>query len=306
MLNRPLHLPPQHLYPTDAWQVRETRYSERYFARAETAFSLSNGYIGIRGTFDEGRPALSPGTFVNGFHETWPIVHAEQAYGLARTGQTIVTVPDATVLRLFVDDEPLFMPTARLRHYARTLDMRDGTLSRELAWSTPSGKHVLVRSRRLVSFEHRHLVAIEYEVEMRDRCAPIVICCPVADPRNGDALMAGRDGDPRAARRMDHRVLTAEVAEAAGDRMLLGYRTANSGMTLGMAIDHVAECEGPIEATMSADSGHMELVVTAAAEPGVPIRVTKLAAYHSSRSEAPAELLERCGWTLERGRRLGA
>ena len=81
-------------------------------------FALSNGYLGVRGTFEEGRPAWSPGTFVNGFHETWPIVHAEEAYGLARSGQTIVNVPDATVLELFVDDEPLFLPTARLREYA--------------------------------------------------------------------------------------------------------------------------------------------------------------------------------------------
>jgi alpha,alpha-trehalose phosphorylase len=178
MLTRPLHLPPEHLYPTDEWRVRETRDSDRYFPRAETAFSLSNGYVGIRGAFDEGRPTLSPGTFVNGFHETWRIVHAEDAYGLARTGQTIINVPYATVLRLFVDDEPLFIPTARLRHYDRMLDMREGTLSRELEWSTPSGKHVQVRSCRLVSFEHRHLVAIEYEVVLLDRAAPIVICCP--------------------------------------------------------------------------------------------------------------------------------
>jgi alpha,alpha-trehalose phosphorylase len=183
--------------------------------------------------------------------------------------------------------------------------MRECTLSRELAWSTPSGKHVLVRSRRLASFEHRHLVAIEYEVEMQDGCAPITICCPVVDPQNGDALKAARDGDPRAGKRFDHRVLTAEIAQAEGDRMLLGYRTANSGMTLGMAIDHVVESEAPVETAMSVDGGDLVLVVTAAAEPGVPIRVTKLAAYHSSRSEAPAELLERCGWTLERGRRAG-
>lgn len=197
MLTRPLNLAPEHLYPTDEWRVRETRYSDRYFRRAETAFSLSNGYVGIRSTFDEGRPALSPGTFVNGFHETWRIVHAEDAYGLARTGQTIINVPDATVLRLFVDDEPLFIPTARLRHYDRMLDMRGGTLSGELAWSTPPGKHVLLRSCRLVSFEHRHLVAIEYEVVLHERVAPIVICCPVVNPQNGDALavVPGRRGD---------------------------------------------------------------------------------------------------------------
>ena len=74
-----MHLPPAHLCPTDEWRVRETRYSERYFPRAETAFALSNGYVGIRGTLDEGRPAFAPGTFINGLHETSRIVHAEDA-----------------------------------------------------------------------------------------------------------------------------------------------------------------------------------------------------------------------------------
>src|SRR4051812_48991743 len=109
MRQRHIELPPEHLFPTDEWRILETRLDARYGQRAETAFALSNGYLGIRGTFDGGRPAHSPGTFVNGFHETWPIVHSEYAYGLARLGQTIVTVPDATIFRLYVDDEPLYL-----------------------------------------------------------------------------------------------------------------------------------------------------------------------------------------------------
>src|SRR3712207_9507979 len=93
----------------------------------------------MRGTLEEGRPVASPGTYANGFHETWPIVHAEEGYGLARVGQTIVNIPDTSVIELFVDDEPLFLPTAHLRSYARVLDMREGTLTRDLLWTTPAG-----------------------------------------------------------------------------------------------------------------------------------------------------------------------
>jgi len=305
MRTRPLHLPPEHLYPTEEWRVRETRYSDRYFARAETAFALSNGYVGIRGTFDEGRPALSPGTFVNGFHETWPIVHAEEAYGLARTGQTIVNVPDAGVVQLYVDDEPLFIPTARLRRYERVLDLREGTLSRELEWSTPAGKHVSVRSCRLVSFEHRHLMAIEYEVVLRDRAAPITICSQVIPPPNGAVPVAPERNalDPRLATRLSHRVLRGEIAETDGERLLLGYRTSNSGMTLGIGVDHLIESDNPVETEISVDGGSGKLVVTADAGPGVPIRIVKLVAYQSSRSVSPSELLDRCRWTLARARR---
>src|SRR5512144_1377302 len=106
MLKRDVQPPPEHLFPPDEWRVVEAKYTDRYFGRAETVFSLSNGYLGVRGTMEEGRPSVSPGTFVNGFHETWPFLHGEVAYGLAQTGQTLVNVLDATPLRLYVDDEP--------------------------------------------------------------------------------------------------------------------------------------------------------------------------------------------------------
>ena len=163
---------PEHLFPADEWRIVEARWTPDFAARAETALALSNGYLGVRGVHDEGRPASAPGVFVNGFHETWPIIHAEDAYGLARVGQTIVNVPDATIIELYVDDEPLFVPTARTPEYRRVLDMRNGVLTRELLWATPSGKHARVRSTRLVSFEHRHVVAMSYEVTL-DRPAPV-------------------------------------------------------------------------------------------------------------------------------------
>src|SRR3712207_3243020 len=175
MLKRRLFPLPEHAYPADPWRIVESRFMPATYERAETIFALANGFVGIRGTHDEGRPAREAGTFVNGFHDTWKIVHAEDAYGLARTGQTIVNVPDATILKLYVDDEPLFLPTARLRAYSRVLDMREGTLVRELTWATAAGKQVVVRSTRLVSLEHRHVAAIAYEVVLPKHSAPIAI-----------------------------------------------------------------------------------------------------------------------------------
>jgi alpha,alpha-trehalose phosphorylase len=303
VLRRALDVPPEHLYPPDEWRVIESGFSERYFGRAETGLSLSNGYVGIRGTFDEARPALFPGTFVSGFHETWPIAYAEEAYGLAHTGQTIVNVPDATVLRLYVDDEPLFIPTARLPSYARILDMREGTLTRELTWATPAGKHVVVRSCRLVSLEHRHLVAILYEVTVRDRSAPIVISSQIVNRQDAhmrdDALP--RSTDPRVVTHLTHRVLQPVITDNCSHRLLLGYRTANSGMTLAIATDHVVETAASHEVRVELDDdGGGELLLSADAQPDIPIRITKYIAYHTSRSSPPAELVERCGITLDR------
>ena len=306
MLPRDIVPLPEHGYPPDEWRIVESRFSPDHVDRAETVFALANGYLGVRGTFEEGRPGLSPGTFVNGFLETWPIVHAEDAYGLARTGQTIVNVPDATILKLYVDDEPLFLPTARVTEYQRVLDMRAGTLSRDLIWSTPSGKHVRVGSRRLVSFEARHLAAITYEVTLLDHPAPVVLSAQVLNREDLRPDDEQREGlDPRLAKVFTDRVLNAQLVETHDHRLLLGYRTTNSGMTLGLGVDHVIETDNSHQTAVTLDEDSGKVVITVDAQPGVPIRVTKYVAYHSSRSVPASELVDRSSRTLDRATRDG-
>jgi alpha,alpha-trehalose phosphorylase len=303
MLKREIVLPPEHLFPPDEWRIIEARYSDEFADRIETVFSLGNGFVGIRGSLEEGRPALAPGTFINGFHETWPIVHAEGAHALARTGQTIVNVPDVTILKLYVDDEPLFLPTARVHDYARVLDMQAGTLTRDLVWETAAGRHVRIRTCRIVSLEHRHVVAMTYEVVMLDGAAPVAISSMVLnrqDAHLSDGLPEIHSGDPRLATLLPGRVLTAHVADLADRRLLLGYQTSSSKMTLGVGVDHVIETACAYQATGSAEQDSSEFVVTIDALPKVPIRITKFATYQASRTVPVPELIDRCRRTLDR------
>jgi alpha,alpha-trehalose phosphorylase len=303
MLNREIHHPPEHIYPPDEWRIVERRWPGEYRGRAETAFSLSNGYLGVRGTFEEGRPALSPGTFVNGFHETWPIEYAEEAHGLARTGQTIVAVPDATILKLYVDDEPLVLDVANLRRYERVYDMRNGVLTRDLLWSTPSGKHVAIRSARLVSFEHRHIMAMSYEVTLLGCAAPVVVASHVVNRHDSvlpDERSNHRAGDPRLAKRFDHRVLEPLIERDDGERMLFGYRTANSHMTLAVAVQHRFDVEDPHEISRAVEADNGEVVLSVDAEPDHPIRIEKFVAYQTSRSVPAEELVDRARRTVLR------
>ena len=145
MIPRPFRWLPETDFPADQWRLIERGHHEDLVGRTESLFALSNGYLGIRGAYDEARPAHQRGTFINGFHETWPIVYAEDAYGFARNGQTIINAPDGTITRLYVDDEPIFLsPAADLVQADRVLDMRNGVLERELVWRTPLGKLVRV------------------------------------------------------------------------------------------------------------------------------------------------------------------
>jgi len=230
-------------------------------------------------------------------------VHAESAPALARTGQMIVNVPDATIIKLYVDDEPFYLPTGRVHDYARVLDMRAGTLTRELVWATDAGKHVRIISRRIVSLEHRHLVAMTYEITMLDQGAPVAISSMVLnrqDDRLSGRLPESRPVDPRLATVLPNRVLNAQLTELAGRRILLGYQTTSSKMTLGVGVDHVINTACAYHAVGSVGEDSSEVVVTAEALPGVPIRITKYATYQTSRSIPVPELVDRCRRTLDR------
>ena len=90
----------------------EQQFALQFLGQAETIFATANGYLGMRGNFEEGAPAFESGTFINGFYESWPIGYGEEAYGFAKTGQTMLNVTDSKIIRLYVDDEPFYLPTA--------------------------------------------------------------------------------------------------------------------------------------------------------------------------------------------------
>jgi alpha,alpha-trehalose phosphorylase len=186
--------------------------------------------------------------------------------------------------------------------------MRAGTLTRELVWATDAGKHVRVRSRRMVSLEHRHLIAMTYEITMLDAPAPVVVSSLVLnrqDARQAGDLPEYQPGDPRLATVLPHRVLNVRSAELAGQRILLGYQTTSSGMTLGVGVDHVIDAACSSQAAGSLDDDTGEVLLTADAVPGVPIRITKYATYQTSRSIPVPELVDWCRRTLDRAVRDG-
>jgi alpha,alpha-trehalose phosphorylase len=145
MLHHERLKPPLKDYPPDEWGLIEKSFRPEFVAQMETVPALANGYLGIRGVFEEGGSFVENGTFVNGFHETWPIVYGEEAYGFARTRQTMLNVTDSKIIRLYVDDEPFWLPNASLRDYERRLNMKSGWLDRELLWETRSGKLVRIK-----------------------------------------------------------------------------------------------------------------------------------------------------------------
>ena len=286
---------PEDVYPLDEWRLVEKRFDLQYLGAAESLFAISNGYLGMRGTCDEGQPNVHSGTYVNGFHETWPIVYGEEAYGFAKEGQTIIDVPDAKVIKLYVDDEPFYLPTATVDNFERVLDMQNGTLDRELVWTHSSGQRVSIKSRRLVSFEHRHLAAIAYDITLLTSDAPVVIVSELA--RGSSTVTASKD--PRI-RQFGCEVLEPVVQRAGERRVVLGFQTKSSKMTLSSAVDHAIETDCAYNVETESDSSSGQVTFSIDATRGKRIRVVKYITYHSSRRPQADELCRRSDLVLDR------
>lgn len=300
-------------FPIDPWRLVETRFSLDDVGVTETLFALGNGYLGLRGNQPEGRHAHEHGTFINGFHEIFPIRHAEQAYGFAEVGQTIINAPDAKVMRVYVDDEPLSFDLADIREYERALDMRNGVLTRHVRWMTPSGKDVVIDFERLVSFEERHLAVMRLTVTVLNSDAPVTVNCQIINRQDGEDVYGGsapgrgtaKGFDPRKAEKIEDRVLQPEEYWQDGDRAALAYRVTASGMTMAVVADHVVETENEYSSRTLVEPDIAKNVYRVQAKAGVPTTVTTLVSYHTSRGVPARELVDRGRRALDRVRAEG-
>jgi len=297
MLHHERLRPPSREYPADEWSIVEKAFRPEFLAQVETMLALGNGYLGMRGCPEEGGPNAENGTFINGFYESWPIVYGEDAFGFAKTGQTICNVTDSKIIKLFVDDEPFWLPTAQLLSYDRRLNMKAGTLDRNVLWETPAGKQVSITSRRLVSFVNRHVAAISYCVTLVNTQASVVISSEmVTNKPSGDN---NRD-DPRLARAFAGRVLHPQNHYSRDRRVVLCHATERSHFTLTCAIDHTIEssCAHSHKVVCTPDFGQVAFTVDA--KPGCSIQLTKYMVYHSSQTASAEQLCGRAEWTMDR------
>jgi alpha,alpha-trehalose phosphorylase len=274
----------ERLYPVEPWCVREPRLDLNRLAQSESVLAVANGHIGLRANLDEGEPHGMPGTYLNSFYELRPLPYAEPGYGYPESGQTVINVTNGKPLRLLVNDEPFDVRYGELRSHERALDLRAGTLRRSLEWVSPAGQAVRVRSTRLVSFTHRAVVAVEYEVEPVDEPVRIIVQSELVA---NEQLPASRP-DPRVAAALESPLLAEEhLAKDTGG--LLVHRTRGSGLRVAAGMDHVFDGPPGTGVTAEAHPDWARTTFACVLRPGERLRIVKFVGYGwSSQRSLPA------------------
>jgi alpha,alpha-trehalose phosphorylase len=284
-----------------AWDVCETELDLDVLPHSESILALANGHIGLRANLDEGEPHGLPGTYLNSFYETRPLPYAEGGYGYPEAGQTAVNVTNGKIIRLLVDDEPFDVRYGELRSHRRVFDLRAGLLQREVEWVSPAGQAIRLTSMRLVSFVHRAVAAIHYEVEPVDSAARLVVQSELVA---NEPLPEAPGGDPRAGAGLGSALVSEEFSED-GQRVVLVHRTKASGLRMAAGMDHLVE--GP-EGTETSTTSREDLGrVTVATEVGPEqrLRLVKFLAYGWSSQRSLPSVRDQVEAALASARRSG-
>ncbi len=264
---------PQPGYEVEPWCVRERSLDLDLLAQSESVFALSNGHVGLRGNLDEGEPHGLPGTYLNSVFELRPLPYAEAGYGYPESGQTTINVTNGKLIRLLVNDEPLDVRYGQLRSHERSLDLRAGTLTRELEWTSPADDSVKVRSVRLVSLVQRAVTAISYEVEAVDEAVRIVVQSELV----ANEALPGPDNDPRGSASIEA-PLIVEDCVAADQGVVMVHHTRESGLRVGAAMGHEIDSpDGTVSTDAAGDVGRV--TVATRLEPGQRLRLIKYVTY---------------------------
>jgi beta-phosphoglucomutase len=135
------------------WTLIEPQFDPTQLNARETTFTIGNGYLGTRGSFEEGYPQANPATFVHGVYDAVPVVYTE-----------LVNCPDWLPLLVIVDGDRFRLDQGEILSYERRLDLRRGVLSRSVRWKSPSGKVVDLVFERFASLADEHVLALKCQI----------------------------------------------------------------------------------------------------------------------------------------------
>jgi trehalose/maltose hydrolase-like predicted phosphorylase len=285
--------PAKPIYPYTEWEVVEEGFNPQYNYRNETIFAVGNGYIGMRGSFEEGwsGPPGSgvDGTYLNGFYESEVIKYPEIAYGFAEHSQTMLNVTNGKIVKLYLEDEPFDMLTGKLLEYRRVLKLKEGLLQRTLVWRSPKGREARIDIKRLVSLPHKHLAAISYEVTPINFADEIRLVSIL----NGDVSNLIAEDDPRAGSTLEGRALLVKHRLAEGTFGAVQQRTKRTHFVLVCAMEHHIETDNTLTIAQSYDAFTSQVAYTVNAEQDKPIRLCKYVSYVTSLDYDESELMVR-------------
>lgn len=227
------------IYPVEAFKITEKEFDPATNYRNETTFALSNGYIGTRGTFEEGYSFSVDegleGNFINGFYESEDIRYGEWNYGFPTTSQSLLNVPNGKITKIYLDDELFDLRVGTIEAYGRTLHMDQGILTRQVRWTSPGGRTAEFLFERFVCFDHKNVLAQRVKIVPKKGTKKVRILSWL----DADVENHTRKTNPLVDYGPFGKRIIPKTCRADENLLYFGGKTKKSGLTLACGVCHI-------------------------------------------------------------------
>lgn len=260
------------------WNISNPDLSQQALLNMESIFALGNGYLGVRGNFEEGygeSMSTIRGTYLNAFHDVIEIPYGEKLFAFPDTQQKLVNNIDAQTVLIYLGDEkePFRLDHGTITAHERRLHMDKGYSERIVQWKSPEGKEIKLTFRRLVSFAHRELFAINVRIEPVNFNGQVRIVSTV----NGKVKNYTNANDPRVGAGHAERMTVIDAGVKGSDAYVVD-ETMASKLRAACVTRHRLNADADIRL----EAGTGEVTFTAVLPLTGPIQFTKYNLYTDS------------------------
>lgn len=218
------------------YEIDELSMDQEALLLNETIFHNANGYIGVRGSYEEGYPRgfLSiRGQYMNAFYDIVDMKQAEALCGLVEKKQTIPNVADTQRVDLVFGERRFSVFEGTVKKFKRTVDMKKGVTCRQIEWVSPEGWKFTMEFKRMTSFVRLPLFLQQITITSHDYEGDLTIL----SGHCGEVSNFSDPADPRVADESVHYLSAAEPC-CVDNRSYIAADTARSGLTVCSGVGH--------------------------------------------------------------------
>ncbi|GEM_PF-889050 len=280
------------------WHIIEQGFNPDRQRWAERIFSLGNGVMGHRGSFEETYSGESyAASYLSGLSAQEPFDQRPFFPGYPTQRAVLANAPAWIGLGLEFDGESLDLARCEVLHFERILHLKEALLERSFTVRMPSGRKVAVVARRFCSAADRDLGVLQYIVQPLDFSGTLALTTGVDAniERGGDEAAVAQWAEVEARQSRTQAYLLAENKQS-------GVLVC-SGMKLAILLNGTATEYHSFRIQRDRYAG---LSVDMPCKKGDRIEIIKFAAYATAHQDKdPAALFGRCRRTLRTAARAG-
>ena len=137
------------------WIVEEADFNSKLQGKCEAVFCQGNGYMGIRCATEESYTGQMRDTFVAGTFNKFDDNEVTE----------LPNAVDMTSVDIWIDGDLFSLDKGAFTHYSRTLNLKNGEVSRTFEWTNAAGKSFAFAFNRFVSLADLHTIGLSVSIK---------------------------------------------------------------------------------------------------------------------------------------------